>query len=597
VSRRASARGGTYPHLGAVPVPGGVRFRVWAPTAGAAEVVLETGTHAMTAAGGGIFEATVRDLRPGARYRVRVDGGPPHPDPASRYQPEGVHGPSMIVDPSTFAWTDGAWSPPARRDLVFYELHVGTFSPEGTFDGARRRLPHLRDLGVTAVELMPIADFPGRWNWGYDPAALFAPSRAYGAPDDLRALVNDAHGLGLAVVLDVVYNHFGPDGAYAPAVAPRFFSKRHSTPWGPAINLDGPGAAGVRRFFVENAIHWLAEYHLDGLRLDATHALIDRSPVPFLHELAHAVRRLPGPRRVLVAEDHRNLATLVRAPARGGDGLDAVWSDDYHHQMRRILAGDRDGYFVDFTDTTRDLAATIRRGWLFDGQPSQYFGRPRGTDPSGIPLDRFVHFIQNHDQIGNRPRGDRLTAAVGLDGYRAASALLLFAPALPLLFMGQEWAAATPFRYFTDHAEPLGSRVREGRRHEFRRFGGFAGEVPDPQEPATFALSRLDWTERDREPHAGILRLYRDLLALRPRLRGARRIESPLEGGLIVRRGPDLLLVALRPGIVLPFPAGARLVWSTEDARYGAGGNPPHLVSGDLAFPRPAAALGRIARA
>jgi maltooligosyltrehalose trehalohydrolase len=479
---------------------------------------------------------------------------------------------------------------------VFYELHVGTFSPEGTFEGVRRRLSYLHDLGVSAVELMPVADFPGRWNWGYDPAAFFAPSRAYGTPADLRALVNDAHALGLAVVLDVIYNHFGPDGAYAPAVAPQFLSTRHVTPWGPAINLDGADAAGVRGFFIDNAVHWLVEYHLDGLRLDATHALIDDSPVHFLGELAAAVRRLPGPRRFLVAEDHRNLDVLVRPRPAGGHGLDAVWSDDYHHELRRLLAGDRDGYFADFAGRTRDLATIIRRGWLFDGRPSAFFGGPRGTDPSGIPLDRFVHFIQNHDQVGNRPRGDRLTAAVGLDTYRAATALLLFAPELPLLFMGQEWAATTPFRYFTDHAEPLGTQVRQGRRREFQRFEGFRGEIPDPQDAETFAASRLDWAEAAREPHAGVLRLYRDLLALRPRLRGARRVESPVEGGLIVQRGSDVLLAALRPGVVLPLPPRARLVWSTEDARYVAGGDPPHPTAAGLAFPRPAAARARIAR-
>jgi len=593
VSRRARRPRPLASGLGAVPAAGGVRFRLWAPDARTAEVVLEPAglSHPMAPAGDGTFETLIPGLRAGARYRIRVDGGPSYPDPASRYQPEGPHGPSEVTDPAAFRWSDADWRPPRRRDLIFYELHIGTFSPEGTFEGARRRLPALRALGVTAVELMPVAEFPGRWNWGYDPAALFAPCRAYGTPDDLRALVDDAHALGLAVVLDVVYNHFGPDGAYAPAVAPVFHSTRHRTPWGPAIDLDGPRAAGVRRFLIENALHWLAEYHVDGLRLDATHALVDASPVHVLRELADAVRRLPGPRRFLVAEDHRNLDTLVRPVSAGGYGLDAVWSDDYHHEMRRLLAGDRDGYFADFSGTTRDLATTIGRGWLFDGRPSAFFGGRRGTDPTGIPLDRFVHFVQNHDQVGNRPRGERLTAQVGLDAYRAASALLLFAPALPLLFMGQEWAATTPFRYFTDHAEPLGAQVREGRRREFQRFEGFRGEVPDPQDPATFAASRLDWTEVDREPHAGVLRLYRDLLALRPRWRGAFHVSSPTDGGIVVRRGRQTLLVALRPGVILAPPRGARVAWTTEDPRYAADGEPPRPTAAGLVFPRPAAAL------
>ncbi len=584
---------GHYPFLGAVPERGGVRFRAWAPAARRVDVVFESGEvlAPMRAAGRGFFEADAAGAEPGLLYRYRVDGGTAYPDPASRFQPQGVHGPSMVVDPGRYRWRDGGWRGVAREDLVFYELHVGTFTPEGTFEGARRRLPYLRDLGVTAVELMPVAEFPGRWNWGYDGAALFAPTRSYGTPDDLRALADDAHRLGLAVFLDVVYNHFGPEGAYAPALSRYFFSKAHSTPWGDAINLDGEMAEIVRGFFVENALHWLVEYHLDGLRLDAIHAIVDDSPVHFLRQLAEAVHGLSRPRRYLVAEDHRNLNVVLTPIEEAGYGLDAVWNDDFHHQLRRLLAHDADGYFVDFSDSTGELAAIMRSGWLFAGQRSAYFGGPRGTDPSRIPLTRFVHFMQNHDQVGNRPMGDRITAAVSLAAFRAASALLLFLPQLPLIFMGQEWAAGTPFRYFTDHGPDLGQRVTEGRKREFQRFAGFGGEIPDPQDSSTFLHSRLDWTEPEREPHAGISRLYQDFLRQRRRLAGPWAVEHPAEGGLVLRRGKDVLLVALRHGLTLPWPGAARPIIHTEDPRYASDPQPPRVLDHAALFPRAAAIL------
>jgi maltooligosyltrehalose trehalohydrolase len=568
---------------------------VWAPSARAVDLVVEGSgvTVPLNADGDGYFERLQPGLRPGDLYRYRIDGGPAWPDPASRCQREGVHGPSMIVDPGAYVWQDAGWTPPRQRDLVFYELHVGAFTPDGTFAGVRSRLPYLASLGVTAIELMPLAEFPGRWNWGYDSAALFAPAHVYGTPDDLRALVDEAHRAGLAVFLDVVYNHFGPDGAYAPAFSRAFFAGRHRTPWGPAINLDGEGAAGVRRFFVENALHWLAEYHIDGLRLDATHALIDESPSHFLRDLIEAVRGLGGLKRHLIAEDHRNLKRLILPADAGGYGLDAVWSDDYHHQIRRILAGDRDGYFADFAGSTRDLAATIQRGWLFAGQRSVYFGGPRGTDPSGIPLFRFVHFVQNHDQVGNRAQGERLTAGTSAAAYRAAVALLLFAPELPLLFMGQEWAASTPFCYFTDHTPDLGALVREGRKREFERFAGFGETIPDPQDPATFAASRLNWAEQQAEPHAGVLRLHRDLLARRRELSGDIAVESPVEGGLALRRRAHILLVALREGVTLRLPPAAEILWSTEQREYAADAAPPRTAGDWITFQRPAAVAVR----
>jgi maltooligosyltrehalose trehalohydrolase len=586
-----------YPSLGALPRGGAVSWRLWAPAARHVDVVEEPAgvAHPMRAAGRGFFEAVVPGIDPGALYRYRIDGGRSYPDPASRFQPGGVHGPSMVIDPGRYAWRDDGWRGLAQKDLVFYELHVGTFTPEGTFAGVRKRLPYLKDLGVTAVELMPVAEFPGRWNWGYDGAALFAPSRAYGSPDDLRSLVDEAHRLELAVFLDVVYNHFGPDGAYAVALSPAFLSKTHSTPWGPAINLDGEMADAVRGFFVENALHWLVEYRFDGLRLDAIHSLVDDSPVHFLQELAGAVHALGGPRRYVFAEDHRNLNTVILAPQKGGYGLDGAWNDDYHHQLRRLLAHDSDGYFLDFSDSTVDLATVLRRGWLFTGQYAQYFGAPRGTDPAGIPLTRFVDFVQNHDQVGNRPSGERITNAISLAAFRTATALLLFAPQLPLLFMGQEWAAETPFCYFTDHHPELGRLVSEGRRKEFRRFAGFQGEVPDPQDPDTFSRSRVDWSELDRAPHAGILRLYRDLLRQRPEWRGPFTVTHPAEGGLVLRRGAHALIVALRGELSLPIPPRADPIFHTEDPRYATDPHPPQIQGGTVSMRRPAAVLAKVA--
>ena len=581
----------TFAPFGAVPHSGGTRFRVWAPSARRAALVLDGHTAEMRRQPDGVFEADVPGVGPGARYRVRLDGGAPFPDPASRFQPEGVHGPSEVVDPGAFAWQDAGWRGVAQRDLVFYELHVGTFTPEGTFDGARHRLADLRDLGVTAVELMPVADFPGDRNWGYDPAALWAPSRAYGRPDDLRQFVDEAHRLGLAVFLDVIYNHLGPDGAYAAAFMP-VFTQKHATPWGQAVNLDDAGSAGVRAFFVANALHWLREYHLDGLRLDATHALADDSDPHFLAELADAVAALPGPARVLVAEDERNLDRLL-LPRPEGYGLDAVWADDLHHQVRNALAGDAAGYYADFAGTTAaDLATTLRQGWFFDGRPKPTTGEPRGTSTKRIRPEQCVVCIQNHDQIGNRPTGDRLTESVTPAEYRAASALLLLAPELPLLFMGQEWAASAPFQFFTDHNAELGPLVSAGRAAEFKDFLDGGVEVPDPQDEATFRRSRLDWDERERPGHAHTLALYRALLALRPTLDGPVEAEALADRALRLRRGAHTVTVAFGPADV-PAPSGAEVVLHTEQPAFAPDPEPPALAEGRVRFARAGAVVLR----
>jgi maltooligosyltrehalose trehalohydrolase len=486
--------------------------------------------HPLTRSADGTFSGVFPDIQTGDRYRYRLDGDRLLPDPASRFQPEGVHGPSQVVDPRSFSWTEERWSGVDLADLVFYELHVGTFSPEGTFAGITARLPELAALGITAIELMPVADFPGGRNWGYDGVALFSPARCYGAPDDLRRLVDAAHAHGMAVFLDVVYNHLGPDGAYLGAFSREYFTDRHQTPWGAALNFDSAHSELVRAFFIENACHWVHEYQLDGLRLDATHAIVDESARHFLAELTTRVREsAPGRHVAIVAEDHRNLNRLLWPEQDGGWGMDAVWADDFHHECRRLLAGDSESYYRDYLGTVEELATTIDRGWLYAGQLSTHFGEPRGSDPGTLPRSRFVIAIQNHDQIGNRALGERLHRQIDLAAYRAATVVLLTAPETPLLFMGQEWAASTPFLYFTDHHAELGQLVTEGRRAEFRHFAAFSDpatrdRIPDPQELSTFLRSRLDWEECADEPHASTLRLYQALLALRrlePALRGA----------------------------------------------------------------------------
>ncbi|MBI2817129.1 MAG: malto-oligosyltrehalose trehalohydrolase [Acidobacteria bacterium] len=516
------------PSVGAWREGGLTHFRVWVPDAKKLEVVLETfpagaSAFALQKAGNGFFEGSSAEVPPNGLYWYQIDGQGPYPDPASRAQPQGVHGPSQVIDAAEFPWTDATWMGVSLDELVLYEMHVGTFTPAGTFAGAADCLPTLRDLGVTAVELMPVADFPGKRNWGYDGVALFAPARCYGTPDQLRRFIDEAHRTGLAVHLDVVYNHLGPDGAYHGIFSPYYFSQQHKSPWGAAINFDGPHSSQVRNFFIENALHWIHEYHVDGLRLDATHAILDESPRHFLAELAAAIREsLRGSRRqvLVIAEDIRNLAGMVKPESEGGWGLDAIWSDDFHHQMRRCLAGDRDGYFEDFEGTTEDIAVTARAGWFYCGQYARYFGKPRGTAPEGISPRRFVFFLQNHDQVGNRALGDRLHHQIDLAAYRAATALLLLLPQTPLLFMGQEWAASTPFQYFTDHYPELGKLVTEGRRSEFSRFAAFSEpqtreRIPSPQDLRTFLAGQLHWEERGMEPHASTLRFFQSLLLLR----------------------------------------------------------------------------------
>jgi maltooligosyltrehalose trehalohydrolase len=605
--------------LGATCEAGGVRFRVWAPERERVELCVETpgreATHALVKDAEGFFDGAISGLGAGDLYRYRLDGEGPFPDPASRFQPSGVHGPSEVIDPAAFGWSDPGWRGVALEDLIVYELHVGAFSPAGTFAGVADRLAHLVDLGVTALELMPVADFPGERGWGYDGVSLFAPARCYGRPDELRRLVDLAHRAGLAVFLDVVYNHFGPDGAYWGLYSPHYFSRIHSTPWGAAINLDGPSSAPVRDFLIENATRWLREYHIDGLRLDATHALVDDGPRHLLAELQARVRAAVPRPVLLIAEDDRNLATMLRPEAEGGWGLDGVWADDLHHHLRRCLAGDRDGYFRDFTGEAADIAATLRDGWFFKGQHSEHRGGARGTDPVGLDRQRFVVCLQNHDQVGNRAFGERLNHQIDGAEFRAATALLLGAPETPILFMGQEWAAPEPFLYFTDHEPELGRLVTDGRRKEFRGFACFSDplqrdRIPDPQAASTFARSRLDWARVDEEPHASALRLHRALLRLRrehPLLRDRARLDVRIDAIgedtiAIEYAGKEahhrlLAVVRLRGAgeVALPDRPGPwRAVLSTEDGGFTRDPLPPS-VNGDrdlsVTFSRPGAIL------
>ena len=456
----------------------------------------------MTARADGWWTAEAVSAAPGTDYAFRLDGGPPLPDPRSVWQPQGVHGPSRVLDHGAFPWTDGRWQQGPLPSAVLYELHVGTFTPEGTFEAAIARLDHLVDLGITHVELMPVAEFPGSRGWGYDGVDLYAPHHAYGGPEGLKRLVNACHAKGFAVLLDVVYNHLGPAGNYLERFGP-YFTARHQTPWGPAVNLDGPGSDEVRRFFCDNALMWLRDYHLDGLRLDAVHALVDTSAVSFLEQLAaevHALEAHLGRHLVLIAESDLNDPRVVRPPELGGYGLGAQWSDDFHHALHTVLTGERDGYYADF-GSLADLAKALTGTFVYDGRYSHFRGRRHGRPTAGLTGDHFLGYLQNHDQIGNRAQGERSSHLPNSGRLKIAAALVLTSPFIPLLFQGEEWGASTPFQYFTDHDDPeLGRAVREGRRVEFAGFGWAPEAIPDPQDPATFARSKLDWQERARSP-------------------------------------------------------------------------------------------------
>jgi len=561
-------------------------LRVWAPGAQRVEVVIGARRLEMTAGAGGYWEVDAPEAAAGVDYAFAVDGGEPLPDPRSAWQPGGVHRASRVVDHGAFAWTDAKWRGGPLGAAVIYELHVGTFTPRGTFDAAIERLDHLVELGVTHVELMPVAEFPGDHGWGYDGVDLYAPHHAYGGPDGLKRLVDACHERGLAVILDVVYNHLGPSGSYVARFGP-YFTRRHVTPWGEAVNLDGRGSDEVRRFFCDNAIAWLRDYHLDGLRVDAVHAIIDTSAVHFLEQLAaevHALEARLGRHLIVIAESDLNDPRVVRAPEVGGYGMDAQWNEDFHHALYAMLTGERRGYYADF-GRMADVAAAIERGFVYDGCYSRYRGRAHGRPASDLPGHRFVGCLQNHDQVGNRARGERLGHLVSSGLCAIGAALVVTSPFVPMLFQGEEWGASSPFLYFTDHSEPeLAEAVRNGRRADLAAFGWDVGDVPDPQARETFERSKLVWAEREREPHAALLDWHRRLIRLRqtsPVLAdgrpGSARVRYDEEARwLVVERGP--LAVACNLGgqtrdVPVPGLAGARLLLAWQDgARVASGG-------------------------
>lgn len=586
---------------GATVTKGGVRFVVWATSAATVDVGLigddETRFVGLERGAGDLWSGEVDGVKAGDRYRFRLDGRDSYPDPYSRFQPEGVHGPSEVVDPAAFAWTDTGWTGLTAENLAIYELHIGTYTAAGTFEALAGELAEIKRLGVNAIELMPVAQASGERNWGYDGVNLFAPSHPYGRPDDLRRLVDTAHRLGLGVILDVVYNHFGPEGNYVPAFSDHYFSSKHQTAWGDGLNWDGPGSESVRRFAVDNAASWIAEYHIDGLRLDATHAIVDDSPIHVVSELtsqARAVAALEGRDIVVIAEEGNHEIARTRPVADGGDGLDAIWADDFHHEVRVALTNAHENYYANYEGSTVSIEQTLNSGLVLTEHQA-------GSTPIADrePASAFVFCIQNHDQVGNRPFGDRLHHDINLQRYAVASTILLTSPETPLLFMGQEFAASTPFLYFTDHPDKLGKLVTEGRRAEFAGFPAFADEhlretIPDPQAESTFLASTLNLQERTL--HGGIYELYRELLLLRQsdavlihNERSHTRASALTAQIVAIHRwwGNEqrIMLANLghavdlyMPHVAALVPVGAHpwsLIFSTSDARFGGMGDLP----------------------
>lgn len=508
----------------------GVRYRVWAPASKSVDVeIWPSGTSGtagetpparllrLTLDASGTFHGVDEKGGVDDLYKFRLDGGASLPDPASRWQPHGVHGPSMVIDPRDFRWSDANRERRAFRDLVIYELHVGTFTSEGTFLSAIEKLQHVRDLGATAIEIMPIVDFAGERNWGYDGVCIYAPSRAYGHPHDLRALVDAAHRIGLTVILDVVYNHLGPDGNYLGSYAPGYIDEERKTPWGGALRVYDERFRPLRAFFVANPIYWMEEFHIDGFRLDATHAIQDDAPRHILEEITTAIHEHGG---FAIAEDSRNESRVILPIEENGLGFDGVWADDFHHTIRVSQTHENESYLGDFSGSLSELVETLRHGWFYRGQYSLRRAGKRGSECRHLPPQRFVQCISNHDQIGNRAFGERLSHSISREAYLAASALLCLTPYTPMLFMGQEWCASSPFQFFTDHNEELGKLITKGRREEFKDFAAFQNpesrsKIPDPQSEKTFQNSKLIWDEIRDEKKTQTLALYKACLTLR----------------------------------------------------------------------------------
>ena len=551
--------------FGANIKPNGVEYRAWAPDHEQVAVEIRPGSNGssprkltMKRDSAGRHVGFDPDGQSGDRYQFLLPDGKSLADPGSRAQVESVHDFSLVIDPGHYRWSDANWQRPPFRDLVIYELHIGTFTPAGTFRAAIEKLAHLRDLHVNAIEIMPIGDFPGRWNWGYDGVLIYAPSRVYGTPDDLRALVDTAHQHGIAVILDVVYNHLGPDGNYLGCFSKSFFTDKHHTPWGAAFNLDGDDCAPTREFFIRNPIYWMEEFHIDGFRLDATHEIPDNSSRHIFTEITAAIHARGG---YAIAEDCRNEARMITDESAGGYGFDAVWADDFHHVIRVALTGIRESYYEDFAGTLEELIEVLQHGWLYRGRHSRALKAKRGTECRHLRPSRFIFCLSNHDQTGNRAFGERLHQVVSAEVYRALSMLLCLSPYTPMLFMGQEWATTSPFLYFCDHNEQLGPLITEGRRREFSGFSGYKDHeslerIPDPQAEETFQKSKLRWEELAQPRHAETIALYseclklrRDIIALRPETRDSwevARLDCGV-GGIRYRAGNEEYLLIFDP--------------------------------------------------
>ncbi|MGH7445023.1 MAG: malto-oligosyltrehalose trehalohydrolase [Longimicrobiales bacterium] len=586
-----------YP-IGAEVRGGGVDFRVHATAARRVEVDVDGQRHSLERSAPDAFELFVPGVQPGARYAYRLDGGEPLPDPASHFQPDGPHGASCVVD-HAFAWTDDAWPGTASGRQVIYELHIGTFTPGRTWRAATAQLDVIAQLGVTALEVMPVAEFPGRFGWGYDGVQLFAPYHGYGTPHDMRAFIDRAHALGMAVLLDVVYNHLGPDGNYLPRFMPSFFSQRHVTDWGAGLNFDDAGCEVVREYVTCNASYWIREFHIDGLRLDATQNVVDETRPHILRDIADSARAAAGGRRVMIiAENETQDATLLRATDAGGYDLDALWNDDFHHSARVALTGHDEAYYSDYRGSAQELVSLATRGWLYQGQRYAWQHQRRGTAALDIGPRRLVVYLQNHDQIANALHGERLHALTDAGSLRALTALLLLGSSHVLLFQGQEYAASQPFLYFADHAGELGDQVTRGRYAFLRQFASIASiDAPadvldDPRSLRTLERSTLDPTERHSRGHAHWLALHRDLIGLARRdavLRTTKPAGAVLGSRALALRwhasgGDRLLLVNLgrrirrgsiaEPLLAPPACAHWTLCWSSNDVRYGGGGTP-----------------------
>ena len=611
VGRRLSA--GVEPQKG-----GEAHARVWAPACSRVDFIFDAQRDRIVPLerdADGFFAGTIGAIEPGDRYWFRLDGERLRPDPVSRFQPDGPHGPSEVVDPAAFSWTDADWRGIDARGQVIYELHVGTYTPAGTWRAAADELPELARIGITVIEMMPVADFPGAFGWGYDGVDLYAPTRLYGRPDDLRAFVDRAHALGMGVILDVVYNHVGPDGNYLGEFSPDYFTDRYSNDWGRALNFEGPRPA--RDFFVENAGYWIDEFHFDGLRLDATQDINDASPEHVIASIVRTARQRAGRRRVyIVAENEPQQTMLVRSAADGGCGVDALWNDDYHHTAVVALTGRREAYYTDYTGTPQEFVSSAKYGYLYQGQWYAWQKQRRGTPGLNLPATAFVSFLENHDQVANTVLGKRLHQLSSPGRYRALTALTLLGPATPLLFQGQEFASSAPFLYFADHGTHLREPIRDGRREFLGQFPSALDPemqqlVPDPGDERTFHACRLDLSERQR--HHEAYALHQDLLSIRkndPGIAAAatERIDGAVlspdvfllrYGGageharlLVINLGADVAPRPIPEPLLAP-PPGRRwtLMWSSESAKYGGSGRAPFAPGGPWHIPGEAAVL------